>query len=47
MEVTGRKFSGCDAQRDLDGAQIGARLEQMSGKAVHRWPLDNRGLTPN
>ena len=34
MEVTGRSFQAAMAQQDLDGAQIGARLEQMGCKAV-------------
>ncbi len=33
MEVTGRSFQAMP-QQDLDGAQIGTRLAQMSGKAV-------------
>src|SRR6266851_4323303 len=34
MEVTGRGFQAAMPQQDLDGAQIGARLEQMGRKAV-------------
>jgi hypothetical protein len=34
MEVTSRSFQAAMPQQDLDGAQIGARLEQMSCKAV-------------
>ena len=34
MEVTSRSFQVAMPQQDLDGAQIGARLEQMSCKAV-------------
>jgi hypothetical protein len=34
VEVAGGGFQAAMPQQDLDGAQIGARLEQMGGKAV-------------
>src|SRR5580692_6071914 len=34
MEVTGGGFQAAMPQQDLDGTQIGARLEQMGCKAV-------------
>ena len=34
MKVPSRGFQAAMPQQDLDGAQIGARLEQMGGKAV-------------
>src|SRR5260370_39358945 len=34
MEVTGRGFQAAMPQQDLDGAQIGTRLEQMGREGV-------------